>query len=107
MGFRAFHYVLGSFAPILKRTGVTANEGIIGHIFRDNADHQDITFGMFESLYKANRSDCDTWVMGINTPKVSVMDTPRTHLVDCPKRPGIEKKTFDLKELHPLLAGEY
>ena len=72
--------------------------------FSDNADHQDITFGMFESLYKAKRSDCDIWVMGINTPKVSVMDTPHTYLVDCPKRPGIEKKTFDLKTLHAIVS---
>jgi glycosyltransferase involved in cell wall biosynthesis len=71
--------------------------------FSDNADHQDITFGMFESLYKANRADCDAWVMGINTPKVSIMDTPHTHLVDCPKRPGIEKKTFDLKTLSQII----
>lgn len=72
--------------------------------FSDNADHQDIAFGMFESLYKANCSDYDVWVMGINTPKVSVMDTPHTHLVDCPKRPGIEKKTFNLKELHSAIS---
>lgn len=72
--------------------------------FSDNEDHQDITFGMFESLHKAERSDCDIWVMGINTPKVSVMDTPHTHLVDCPKRPGIEKKTFDLKELNGIIS---
>ena len=71
--------------------------------FSDNADHQDITFGMFESLYKAQRPDCDAWVMGINTPKVAVLDTPKTHLVDCPKRPGIEKKTFDLKELNSII----
>lgn len=72
--------------------------------FSDNADHQDITFSLFESLYKAKRSDCDIWVMGIDTPKVSVMDTPHTHLVDCPKRPGIEKKTFDFKELHAIIS---
>ncbi len=72
--------------------------------FSDNADHQDITFGMFESLYKAQRFECETWVMGINTPKVSVMDTPRTYLVDCPKRPGIDKKTFDIKTLHSVIS---
>jgi len=72
--------------------------------FSDNADHQDITFGMFESLYKAKRSDCDIWVMGINSPKVSVMETSHTHLVACPKRPGIEKKTFDLKELYSIIV---
>lgn len=72
--------------------------------FSDNADHQDITFGMFESLYKAQHADCDAWVMGIDTPKVPVMDTPKTHLVDCPKRPGIEKKTFDLRTLFRIIS---
>ena len=71
--------------------------------FSDNADHQDISFSMFESIYTAQRKDCDIWVMGINTPKVPVMDTPHTHLVDCPKRPGIEKKTFDIKELYRII----
>lgn len=71
--------------------------------FSDNADHQDITFGLFESLYQAKHSDCSVWVMGINSPKVSVMNTPHTHLVDCPKRPGIEKKTFDLKTLWSII----
>lgn len=71
--------------------------------FSDNADHQDITFGLFESLYQAKRSDCSVWVMGIDSPKVSVQDTPHTHLVDCPKNPGIEKKTFDLKTLKSII----
>jgi len=72
--------------------------------FSDNADHQDITFGMFESLYKAKASDCDVWVMGINTPKVPVMRTCHTHLVGCPKRPGFEKKTFDFRTLHSIIS---
>ena len=71
--------------------------------FSDNADHQDITFGLFESLYKKKISDCDAWVMGIKTPKVGILDTPHTKLVDCPPRPGIVKKTFDLKELFSIV----
>lgn len=71
--------------------------------FSDNADHQDISFGMFESIYMSKGSDCNIWIMGINNPKVSVMDTSHTHLVDCPKRPGIEKKTFDIKELYKII----
>ena len=71
--------------------------------FSDNADHQDITFGMFESLYMDNENNCDIWVMGIKNPKVSVMDTPHTYLVDCPRRPGIEKKTFNIKELYRII----
>lgn len=72
--------------------------------FSDNADHQDITFGMFESLYKSKRPNCDVWVMGIKTPKVPVMITPHTYLVDCPKRPSIEKKTWDVKELFSIIS---
>ena len=72
--------------------------------FSDNADHQDITFGMFESLYTAKRENADIWVMAIDTPKVPVMNTPHTHLVACPKRPGIEKDTFNLKDLHSIIG---
>lgn len=72
--------------------------------FSDNADHQDITFGMFESLYKAKRPDVDVWVMGIKNPKVPVIKTSHTKLVDCPKRPGIERKTFDLKTLNKIIG---
>ena len=71
--------------------------------FSDNADHQDISFGMFESIYMSEKGDCDVWIMGINNPKVPVMNTPHTHLVDCPKRPGIEKKTFDIGELRRII----
>lgn len=44
--------------------------------FSDNADHQDISFGMFESIYMSESDNCDIWIMGINNPKVPVMDTP-------------------------------
>lgn len=71
--------------------------------FSNNADHQDICFGMFESIYLSQKDDCDIWVMGIKNPKVPVMNSPHTYLVDCPKRPGIEKKTFDVKELHRII----
>ena len=71
--------------------------------FSDNADHQDITFGMFERLYQSNNADCDIWIMGINNPKVPIMDTPHTYLVDCPRRPGIERKTFNLKKLLSII----
>lgn len=72
--------------------------------FSNNADHQDISFGIFEAIYKAKRSDTSIWVMGTNTPKVPIMDTPHTHLVNCPQRPGIEKNTFDLMGLHSIIS---
>ncbi len=72
--------------------------------FSDNPDHQDICFGMFESVYAQRRNDVDIWLMGTNHPKMPVIDTPNTYLVDCPKRPGIEKKTFDFKELRKIIT---
>lgn len=60
--------------------------------FSDNADHQDITFGMYEELYPKY----DAWLMCIKTPKVPLKKSKHTFLVDCPKRPGICKKTFDI-----------
>ncbi len=72
--------------------------------FSDNPDHQDICFSMFESVYTQKRNECDIWLLGINHPKVPVIDTPHTHLVDCPKRPGVEKKTFDFKELREIIT---
>lgn len=103
LGFRDFRVVNGIFDFDQKVRGSRLMKVLLV-TFSDNADHQDICFGMFESLYKEKRQDCDTWVMGIKTPKVSVMDTPHTHLVDCPKRPGIEKKTFNLKELYSIIS---
>ena len=87
----------------MKRKAGDNDMKILLITFSDNADHQDIVFGMFESLYKAQRSDIDVWVMAINTPKVSVLDTPHTHLIKCPRRPGIEKDTFNLKEIHSII----
>ena len=72
--------------------------------FSDNADHQDIAFGMYESIYELKDPHYDVWLMGIKTPKVSVLDTPHTHLVDCPKKPGVEKKTFDFSELYSIIS---
>lgn len=71
--------------------------------FSDNADHQDICFGMFESIYNTKKSDCDIWVMATKFPKVSVQDTPNTYLVDCPRKPGIEKQTFSINKLYKII----
>lgn len=71
--------------------------------FSDNPDHQDITFGMYENLYNAKRSEHEIWLLGTNKPKVPVLNTKNAHLVACPKKPGIEKKTFDIKELFSII----
>lgn len=67
--------------------------------FSDNADHQDTLFGMYEQLGYVH----DTYLLAIKDPKVSVNVSDHTWLVDCPKRPGIEKKTFDLFTLNSVI----
>lgn len=67
--------------------------------FSDNADHQDMLFGMYEEM--RNRSDWDAYLLCIKTPKVELQKSDHTWLVDCPERPGVTKKTFDL----PLLVS--
>lgn len=62
--------------------------------FSDNADHQDITFGMFESIAKSKT--CEIWLLATKTPKVSLNNSDKVFLVKCPKKPGVELKTFDL-----------
>ena len=67
--------------------------------FSDNADHQDTLFGMYEEMRK--RSDWETYLLCIKTPKVELHQSDHTWLVDCPKRPGVTKNTFNL----PLLLS--
>ena len=69
--------------------------------FSDNADHQDTLFGLFEELIGNN--DIDAYLMAIKAPKVPLKTWDHTWLVDCPKRPGIEKKTFDLYTLNSII----
>ena len=68
--------------------------------FSDNADHQDTLFGLYEQL----GSKCDAYLIAIKDPKVPVKMTDHTWLVDCPKRPGIEAKTFALHILLPIIS---
>ena len=69
--------------------------------FSDNADHQDTLFGMYEEMRK--RSDWDTYLLCIKTPKVELQQSDHTWLVDCPERPGITKKTFNLPLLFSII----
>ena len=70
--------------------------------FSDNADHQDTVFGMYEELRKDR--DIDVYLLAIKAPKVPLKKSSHTWLVDCPKRPGITKKTFDLPLLHSIVS---
>lgn len=67
--------------------------------FSDNADHQDTLFGMYEEMI--NQSGWDAYLLCIKTPKVELQKSEHTWLVDCPERPGVTKKTFNL----PLLVS--
>lgn len=69
--------------------------------FSDNADHQDTLFGMYEEISK--RDDWDAYLLCITTPKVELQQSNHTWMVDCPKRPGITKKTFNLPLLFSII----
>ena len=69
--------------------------------FSDNADHQDTLFGMYEELNAKQVGD--VYLMAIKSPKVPLKTSDHTWLVDCPTRPGIEKKTFDLITLGRII----
>lgn len=69
--------------------------------FSDNADHQDTLFGMYEEMRKKN--EWDTYLLCIETPKVKLHQSDHTWLVDCPKRPGVTKKTFNLSRLFSIM----
>ena len=69
--------------------------------FSDNSDHQDTLFGLYEKLIENHTMDI--YLMAIKTPKVPLKTSDHTWLVDCPKRPGIEKKTFDLVTLNSII----
>ena len=70
--------------------------------FSDNADHQDTLFGIYEELTR--NANWDPYLVAIREPKVPLQSSKRTWLVDCPKRPGITKKTFDFRTLFSWFA---
>ena len=70
--------------------------------FSDNADHQDTLFGMYEEMRK--RDDWDTYLLCIKMPKVELQKSNHTWLVDCPKRPGVTKNTFNLPLLFSIIC---
>ena len=66
----------------------------------DNADHQDTLFGLYEQI----RSLYDTYLMAIKMPKVPFTKSDHIWLVDCPARPGICYKTFNLRLLSTIVG---
>lgn len=69
--------------------------------FSDNADHQDTVFGMYEELKR--KTDWDVFLLCTQTPKVELQQSDHTWMVDCPKRPGITRKTFNLPLLFSII----
>lgn len=69
--------------------------------FSDNADHQDTIFGLYEALEDEGKQD--VYLLAIKTPKVALRRSSHTWLVDCPQRPGITKKTFNIFLLSALI----
>lgn len=67
--------------------------------FSDNADHQDTIFGLFEEF----KNEDDVYVMCIKNPKVTARRDDKIWYVDCPKRPGITKKTFNIFLLSKII----
>lgn len=72
--------------------------------FSDNSDHQDATFGMYEELKKRNE---DVYLIAIRKTKVSINIDTHVKLVNCPNRPGITVKTFNIVELFRILKWIY
>lgn len=68
--------------------------------FSDNADHQDTMLGLFEQIQKK----ADATLIVIKQPKVPFVKNEKLWLVDCPKRPGICLKTFDVLTLARLIV---
>lgn len=59
--------------------------------FSNNADHQNVIF----SMYKALQGKADVYTICIKNPKSHIAPhTEKNYYFDCPKRPGIEAKTF-------------
>ncbi len=67
--------------------------------FSNNADHQDTLFGMYEQLTNIY----DIYLLTIKKPKVALDKSVHTWLIDCPERPGITKKTFNLPLLFSII----
>lgn len=67
--------------------------------FSDNSDMQDMTFGLYEEL----KGKQNVYLLSIKEPKSPLTKENHIWLVDCPKRPGITRKSFDLKLLLSII----
>ena len=76
------------------------NEGICLVSLSDNSDHQEILYSLYYALKPVTR----VYTIGIVNPKAA--GTPNSsdnYYVDCPKRPGVTKGTFQLREVRKIV----
>lgn len=67
--------------------------------FSNNADHQNTIYSMFRALYPNN----DVYTIGISNPKSNIAPhTKNNFYINCPKRPGFEKDSFNLVALKKI-----
>ena len=69
--------------------------------FSANADHQDIVLGMQTALNNKKLADC--YAICSSELKVQFNDDSKVWLVNCPEKPGVCKKTFDIISLYKIL----
>ena len=64
--------------------------------FSNNADHQNVIYGIFNTLHMRH----DVYTIGIVNPKSKLASyDEKNFYVECPERPGIGKGSFNLKVL--------
>ena len=69
--------------------------------FSTNADHQDIVLGMQVALNNKGLADC--YAICSSELKIHYSGDCKIWLVNCPEKPGICKKTFDIVSLFKIL----
>ena len=69
--------------------------------FSTNADHQDIVLGMHSALNDKALANC--YALCSSDLKVSINEDSKIWQINCPEKPGICKKTFDIISLYKTL----
>ena len=83
----------------------TTNPEISASIFADYSEtavEGTTTWDYTDEDFKDFPTD-DTYLLTVKNPKVPLQRSEHTWLVDCPQRPGIELKTFDLITLFSIV----
>lgn len=73
------------------------NKKILLVTFSDNSDHQDTMIGMYEQLSKQEK--IIPYLIIIKSPKVPFKKDKNVWCINCPKRPGLTLKTFNIISL--------